>query len=307
MPDLIVHHYALSPFSEKVRAMLGYADLSWQSVTVGDMPPRPLLAPLAGGYRKIPVAQSGADIFCDTRIIAREIAELADKPELVAANLDTPTQDFIARVDLELFLACIISAGNLTLLRKVVKESSWLNLARLLWDRIAMGSKAKVKTPGPKKMKQRVETHLADLETRLESQPFLFGDHPNAGDFSAYHSLWFQRDLAEQPRFKRFPRVVAWLDRLQAYGQGHSTSISADQALKQAQAATPRVLPSSTRDQALLDKVVRIAPDDYGRTPVEGTLVASTDERWIVARDDNTVGRVHVHFPRQGFVIQAIG
>ncbi|HBC20217.1 MAG TPA: glutathione S-transferase family protein, partial [Alcanivorax sp.] len=53
MSDLILHHYALSPFSEKVRAMLGYAGLDWQSVTVREMPPRPMLAPLAGGYRKI--------------------------------------------------------------------------------------------------------------------------------------------------------------------------------------------------------------------------------------------------------------
>jgi len=306
MSDLILHHYALSPFSEKVRAMLGYADLDWQSVTVREMPPRPQLAPLAGGYRKIPVAQSGADVFCDTRIISQEIARLAGKPELVVANCDTEVQEFVAKVDLEIFLACIISAGNLTLLRKVLKESSLLDLGRLLWDRIAMGSKAKVKANSPKQMKRMVEAHLADLETRLESQPFLFGDSPNAGDFSAYHSLWFQRDLAEQPRVKRYPKVNAWMDRLQAYGQGNSTQIGADQALELARAASPRALPESTQDEALIGKTVRIAPDDYGRIPVEGSLVASTDERWIVARDEDAVGRVHVHFPRQGFVIRAV-
>lgn len=305
MTPLILHHYALSPFSEKVRAMLGYAGLDWQSVTVREMPPRPMLAPLAGGYRKIPVAQSGADVFCDTRIIGQEIADLAGKPELVAANCDAQVQEFVARVDLEIFLACIISAGNLTLLRKVLKDASMLDLGRLLWDRIAMGSKAKVKANSPKQMKRMVETHLADLETRLASQPFLFGDRPTAGDFSAYHSLWFQRDLAEQPRFKRFPKVNAWLDRVQDFGQGTPTPISADQALEQARSATPRPLPESTGDKALLGQTVRIAPDDYGRIPVQGTLVASTDERWIVARDEDTVGRVHVHLPRQGFVISA--
>ena len=98
----------------------------------------------------------------------------------------------------------------------------------------------------------------------------------------------------------------AWLDRLQAYGQGNSTQISADQALEQARAATPRPLPDSTQDQALLGKTVSVVPNDYGRIPVEGTLVASTDERWIVARDEDAVGRVHVHLPRQGFVIRAV-
>ena len=39
MSELILHHYTLSPFSEKARAMLGYAGLQWQSVTVAEMPP----------------------------------------------------------------------------------------------------------------------------------------------------------------------------------------------------------------------------------------------------------------------------
>jgi hypothetical protein len=29
------------------------------------MPPRPLLDPLTGGYRRVPVLQVGADIYCD--------------------------------------------------------------------------------------------------------------------------------------------------------------------------------------------------------------------------------------------------
>ena len=44
MPTLILHHYPMSPFSEKIRAMLGYADVSWQSCITREMPPRPLLA-----------------------------------------------------------------------------------------------------------------------------------------------------------------------------------------------------------------------------------------------------------------------
>ncbi|MFN2361014.1 MAG: glutathione S-transferase N-terminal domain-containing protein, partial [Marinobacter sp.] len=44
MQDFILYHYAMSPFSEKIRVMLGYAGLSWQSVTVKEMPPRPVLS-----------------------------------------------------------------------------------------------------------------------------------------------------------------------------------------------------------------------------------------------------------------------
>jgi glutathione S-transferase len=105
----------MSPFSEKIRAMLGYADLSWQSCMTREMPPRPLLARLAGGYRKIPVAQIGADIFCDSHIIATEIAQLSNKPLLAVENLDAVQQAFITKVDLDLFFACLFAAGTMKL------------------------------------------------------------------------------------------------------------------------------------------------------------------------------------------------
>ncbi len=301
MSELILHHYHFSPFSEKVRAMLGYAGLDWQSVEVKEMPPRPQLAPLAGGYRKIPVAQIGADVFCDTRTIAREIARLSNKPELAMENCPEEVQEFIREVDLDIFLACIISAGNLTLLRKVLKESSLSDLCKLLWDRVRMGSKAKVKAHGPGKMKRMVREHLDRLEAMLENQPFLFGDTPNAGDFSAYHSLWFQRDLAEQRVVTNYPKVNAWMDRLQGFGQGNPTTISADDALDIARSHWPRELPESDLDAELIGQPVTIAPSDYGREPVSGVLAASNRSGWIVVRQDPTVGEVANHFPRAGF------
>jgi len=71
MSDMILYHHALSPYSEKIRAMLGYAGMRWESVIVPEMPPRPQLDRLAGGYRRVPVAQIGADIarsFSETGI-----------------------------------------------------------------------------------------------------------------------------------------------------------------------------------------------------------------------------------------------
>ena len=34
MSELVLHHYAMSPFSEKVRLVLGMKRLRWRSVTV---------------------------------------------------------------------------------------------------------------------------------------------------------------------------------------------------------------------------------------------------------------------------------
>ena len=34
MTELILHHYDMSPFGEKVRLMLGYKQLAWRSVHI---------------------------------------------------------------------------------------------------------------------------------------------------------------------------------------------------------------------------------------------------------------------------------
>ncbi|MDC0375029.1 glutathione S-transferase N-terminal domain-containing protein, partial [Pseudomonadales bacterium] len=59
MPDFILHQYAGSPFSEKVRLLMGYLDLPSQQVEIPVIMPRPQLMPLTGGYRRTPVLQRG--------------------------------------------------------------------------------------------------------------------------------------------------------------------------------------------------------------------------------------------------------
>ena len=75
MSELILHHYPQSPFAEKARLMLGFKGLSWRSVHIPPMSPKPDLTALTGGYRKTPVLQVGADIYCDTALIARRLEQ----------------------------------------------------------------------------------------------------------------------------------------------------------------------------------------------------------------------------------------
>ena len=82
MPDLILHHYDLSPFGEKIRLAMGYKSLSWQSVEVPIWPPKPDLMPLTAGYRRAPVLQVGADVYCDTLLILRELDRRHPEPTL---------------------------------------------------------------------------------------------------------------------------------------------------------------------------------------------------------------------------------
>lgn len=303
MSALILHHYPMSPFSEKIRLMLGYSGLPWQSVTVREFPPRPELAEMVGGYRKIPVAQIGADLFCDTRLIAAEIARLSGRPELALENNPEPVQAFVREVDLEIFLACLVSASGSKLLGKLIKSTSLLEAMRFLKDRLQMGRNARVKALGPKQAKERVQVHLADMEARLK-QDFLFGDAPCHADFAAFHSLWFVTDLAEKPVTDNYPRVHEWMERMRRFGHGSLTEMTADDALTEAANNEPR--PVSRQQEVLMDRNVSVAPTDYGRTPVTGQLVGGYTHRRVISRDTERCGAVHVHLPRQGFSIREL-
>src|ERR1700681_1513120 len=83
MADLILHHYATSPFSEKVRIAFGIKKTPWKSVAIPNIMPKPELMPLTGGYRRTPVLQVGADIYCDTQLIMLELEKHTPQPALL--------------------------------------------------------------------------------------------------------------------------------------------------------------------------------------------------------------------------------
>ncbi len=303
-PQIILHHYPLSPFSEKIRAMFGYTGMKWQSVLTREMPPRPLLQPLAGDYRRIPVAQIGADVFCDTRLISEEIALLTGQPDLDFYRLDDAQQAFIAHTDFKVFFASVMTASGKALNRKAMQSLSLADLMKLVWDRLNMGRKARVRLAG-RDSKGVVHAHLQDMEQRL-SQPFLFGATPTHADFSAYHSLWFLVDLGEKPVLTAFPQVAAWMGRMRAFGTGECTEIAGTAAWDAAREAAPRAIASEDTVDSLIGEQVSIAPADYGLNPTRGQLVGSTPTRWIISREQAQVGTVHVHFPKKGYALSVL-
>ena len=80
MDEIILHHYPPSPVSEKVRVALGIKGLSWRSVEIPRLPPKPDVMPLTGGYRRTPIMQVGADIYCDSQCILRELQRRHPEP-----------------------------------------------------------------------------------------------------------------------------------------------------------------------------------------------------------------------------------
>ncbi len=299
-PSLILHHYDMSPYAQKIRAMLGYADLEWQSVITREGPPRPQLEPLAGAYRRIPVAQIGADVFCDSKLIAREIAALANLPELAPENAGEVAQDWIDRAQGQLFFAAVVSAVSVKFLINAIRALSFSGLKELMADRAEMGKTSTIKAPPRKEARAMMNTHLANIEKQLDSD-FLLGEKPQLADFAVYHGLWMIHVQGGKRFIRRYPKTVAWIARIQAFGIGRATPLAAEHALEIAKDHQPRAIAESEQQHALIGKPVAIGPNDYAQQATSGVLVGSTPQSWIIAREHPQTGLVHVHFPKAGY------
>ena len=103
MADLILHHYPNSPFSEKVRVALRHQAARLEVGEIPNIMPKPDLMPLTGGYRKTPVLQVGADIYCDTQLIMLEIEKRAPKPPLLPVGQEGEARALAMWIDRNIF------------------------------------------------------------------------------------------------------------------------------------------------------------------------------------------------------------
>jgi glutathione S-transferase len=303
MTKLILHHYPLSPYSEKIRLMLGYAEVPWRGVISPEMPPRPTLDPLLGGYRKMPVAQDGADLFCDTHLISAEIAERAQLPALDPANCDEAGLGLSAGLETDVFWACVASIPAHRVLKQLVFKLGIRNAYRFIRDRAGVARDAEQKPMAPKQAVALFRQHLEELNAVLDvGGPYLGGEAPCHLDFAAYHTFWFQRVVGELPIPKGIPAMVAWFHLMGELGHGTHHETHAEEAFKAVAACSPRPVSAEQAGCPGVGETVSIGPDDYALDTTEGTLVGGDDVRWIIARESGH-GPVHVHFPRQGFRI----
>lgn len=301
---MILHHYPMSPFSEKIRLMCGYLGLEWLSVISPESPPRPIVKPLAGGYRRIPVAQVGADIFCDTRLICTEIAADSGRPELSPAAGDEVSQSLAAKFEGEIFWAAVGSIPARRVLRKLFSDLSFLHALRFLKDRAGVAREAPDRLLDPKRAVGVFAEHLQSLEQMLaDGQPFLAGDDPAYLDFAAYHTLWFTVAVGGLPIPAALKQVAPWYDRMTALGHGRVRAGSGGDAFAAAREQQPRPVPPGLTADPKIGTQVSVQPEDYALDATPGTLVGADQTRWIVARETPDLGLLHVHFPRQGFKV----
>lgn len=299
----ILHHYNESPYAEKARLMLGHKGLAWRSVKVPRIAPKPDLVALTGGYRKVPVLQIGADVYCDTRLIAEVLDTLKPVPSLLAR--DGHFDEIVANwVDTVLFTRAVgYTFGALAdvLPDALLEDRAALRGAPL--ERDALKRALPVAT-------QELRAHIAWLDTALRGpSSFVNGETPGNGDFTLYATLWFLANGRFD--FSAHPAVQSWMTRMIAIGHGQRQDISAEEALVEAAAALPAPLPAHAEvpdaTGLSLGQVVQVTPEQLGHgTSVTGELVSLLPHRLTLRLHSERCGEVHVHFPRTGYRVKAV-
>jgi len=311
MAELILHQYATSPFSEKVRLLLGAKGLSWQAVEIPAILPKPDVTALTGGYRRTPVLQIGADIYCDTALICDVIDELAPSPALYPAAQAGSVRFAASWFDTVLFGAVASYLFQTAAAQEILGRMSAEQVQAFRTDRKAMrGDSNALGMP-----LGEASALLRDTCVRLEPQlaggaSHVAGSELSLADFSLYHNLWFLKRAPIQTAWlDGYPALASWYARMRALGHGSASVIDSGAAIAAAQAAVPRAVSAEVSADSgfAAGDGVTVTPTDYARDPVAGTLVALNDRTVTLRRQDPRAGALNVHFPRMGFHVQRAG
>ncbi|AHL76440.1 glutathione S-transferase [Stutzerimonas stutzeri] len=311
MHEIILHHYPTSPFAEKARLMLGFKQLSWRSVAIPPVMPKPDLTALTGGYRRTPVLQIGADVYCDTALMARRLEAEKSTPALFPEGQEFVAATLAQWADSVLFLHAVslVFQPESMALRFAQVPKEFVQVFSK--DRAQLFSGGSVSRIPLEQAKNHWPVLMARLQQQLarESGEFLLGSAPCIADFAVAHCLWFLKATpVTAPLVEDYPEVAAWLSKILGVGHGSHSEMSAEAALTCSREATPAPLP----DEAFFEpngfqagQQVTIAAVDYGTDPVTGELVFAGVEELILRREDERAGVVHVHFPRIGYRLEA--
>lgn len=278
MHELVLHHYPGSPLAEKVRLMLGFKQLSWRSVVMPSLLPGPDLIALTGGYRGSPVLQVGADIYCDTALIARRLEAEKTTPPLYPEGWEFVVAGFAAWADREL-------------------------------SRHALGLADGRGLPALQ-ARQQWPILMARLQEQLErtSGDFLFGE-ASLADFAVAHSLWLLHSVpATAGLVDAYPAASAWLERVSGFGHGSHSELSVQEAVDIAQGAVPALLPEAVAIPEGIEpgQWVAVVTSDEDCSPVQGELLHAGAETLILRIEAPQAGTLHLHLPRLGMRVEAL-
>ena len=309
--SIILHQYDASPYAEKVRLALRLKNLAWHAVDIPRIMPKPDLMPLTGGYRRTPIMQIGADIYCDTRLILREIEKRFPMP-----SLELPGHEG---------LSCMVSAwtdgrwfqNSVGVIFGEIGEQmpdAFKEDRAKMFGRTSFGDD-QMKLAAPM-LRDQWRAQLMWIEERLSGGKgagagiYMVGMKPGLVDVHAYMNVWFvNRNVPDflASCFETAPLTKAWFERLEEVTGQTPSDLDSKEALGVAKAAAPRLVAASTANEMqgfAPGEKVAVAPDDYAKDWVEGELVHADPQRVIISRSSEEAETLHVHFPRAGYMVR---
>ena len=302
MSDIILHHFDISPFAEKVRLALGLKNLAWQSVQIPLVMPKPNLTALTGGYRKTPVMQIGADIYCDSQCIAAELERCIPAPSLFPDGSRGLSLALSAWSDVAFFRpGASLSMGTNAELPEDILEDRRQFFTFMDLDDIAS------QLPH---FNSQFRAHLQLVQDSLaDGRQFLLAGTPGWADILAYFPLWMCRaNIANASLLvESLEDVLAWEKRMMAIGHGERTELSAQEALQIAANSQPDTTANILADalpRLQAGQPVHVTPDDYGKVTVSGELCTLTHSEIRILRKHPDLGDIMVHFPRLGYIVE---
>lgn len=313
MSDLILHHYDMSPYAEKVRLMFGLKGLAWRSVQIPIVMPKPDLTELTGGYRRTPTLQIGADIYCDTKICARALEKRHPDPSLFPVGDDAATWGLCRQAETSFMMVVTVMMGAGGVFDEAFMEDRKKMAPGVDFSRAGVILAAKL---------GQLRANLDLLEHLLEDgRRFVQGDAPGLADLAAYHPHMM---LSVIPSGKELldalEHVPAWMQRVAAIGHGSRSELTSAEAVAIACDAKPAAFPEPTgpsspnrnsksrnTDGIELGDNVIVLPEEVGSGAVPGELVINDVHEIAVRRQTDRAGEVVVHFPREEYLVVRAG
>lgn len=308
MTSLILHHYPQSPVAHKVRMALGIAGASWQSVEIPRLPPKPLLVPLTAGYRRTPVLQIGADIYCDSQNIAHAIDQsgaprrlFPDQTYGLAMMISNWAETTLFDLSVRLVLTHALGKVPEEFIRdrgSLYFEPNW--------------TEASLRAALPSVMHE-LRASLGFVEAYLGATEgvYLAGHQPCYGDAAIGYICWFLRGRWDggAALLANYPALCVLEAALDQLGDGQPQDLDAEAALAIAKAAKPQS-PIGIIDGAsslAIGQRVMIRPKGETADPdVVGTLRYCDGMRISIDHNHEQVGDIAVHFPVVGYVMTPI-
>ncbi|OAG04477.1 uncharacterized protein CC84DRAFT_1196647 [Paraphaeosphaeria sporulosa] len=321
----ILFHYPQSIYSHRVLWYLWLRGIAYDECIQPPVMPRPDLASIDVGYRKIPLMAIGKDVYCDSRLIISKLESLYPGNTLAPS---TPAEAGTRK----LFENWTIDGGifaNVVKLMPYWLENGLLSNKVFLDDRQKlMGGRrmtAEAMEAGRPDGLQNIQQALALLETTFlaDGREWVLGtNEPTVADIDAVWPFeWMivdrgMRGSLPDEHFgeKRYPRVYAWVRRFMAEVErkrqstekpvGLDGSSMRDRVLNGQSASEATSFESNDALKVQHGEEVEVYPSDYGQMGKSTGILVGLGLTEVVIK--NRLG-IHVHFPRWNFSIVKSG